>query len=80
MNSPRFRSLFEPAHPVADVADEQPALSDLAVVDDVDARRDLPGHDIGDRAWQRRVEGLLLLGTSVEEPLHPVGPRQYPGV
>jgi hypothetical protein len=76
----RHRSFLESAHPVTDVADEQPALGDLAVVDDVDARGHLPGDDVRDRAWQRRVEGLPLAGTGVEEPLQRLGPRQHPGV
>jgi hypothetical protein len=74
------RGFLKAAHPVADVADEQSAFGDLAVVDHVDARGRLLADDLVHGAREGRHEGILLPRVGVEEPLQVLRPRQRPSV
>jgi hypothetical protein len=57
------RALFEPAEPLAGVGRKTP-LRELAIVDDVEAGRELLLDDLGDRTPDPRGEGCLVIRSS----------------
>jgi hypothetical protein len=67
---------IKPGHPVPYVANEQPALGDLTVVDHVHARGDLLVHHLGHRCGQRLLEVRLGRRPAVKDPLQLLRPGQ----